>query len=152
MSLLLIVHVLISLIGIASGLVAIAGFLTGNRFRSWNLVFLVATTATSLTGFLFPITRVTPGIVVGAISLGVLGLAFVALSKRAAKTYIVAAVIAEFLNVLVLITQLFEKVPLLHRHAPTGTEPLVAIVQGLAFIVFTVLAVSAVKRSAWSLA
>jgi hypothetical protein len=85
------IHVLSSLIGIASGFVVIAGFLTGDRLRSWNLFFLVTTTATSLTGFLFPITRLTPGIVVGAISLGVLGLASVARGKRASKTYMLAS-------------------------------------------------------------
>ena len=62
----------------------------------------------------------------------------------------IAAVSAEFLNVVILITQLFEKVPSLHWHAPTGTEPVVAIIQGLALVVFAVLAVSAVRRSACS--
>ena len=150
MTLLTIVHVLISLVGIGAGLIVIAGFVTGNRFPRWNLLFLSATTATSLTGFLFPITKLTPGLVVGIVSLGVLGLAFAARGKNWSKTYVLTAATAEFLNVLVLITQLFEKVPSLHRYAPTGTEPVVAVVQGLALVFFGVLAVSAVRRSVYT--
>jgi hypothetical protein len=150
MTLLTIVHVLISLAGIGAGLIVIAGFMAGNRFPRWNLLFLAATTATSLTGFLFPIEKLTPGIIVGIVSLGVLGLAFAARAKNWPKTYILTASAAEFLNVLILITQLFEKVPALHQYAPAGTEPVVAIVQGLASVFFALLAVSAVRRSIYT--
>jgi hypothetical protein len=144
-----IVHVLISLAGIGAGLIVIAGFMAGNRFPRWNLLFLAATTATSLTGFLFPITKLTPGIIVGMVSLGVLAVAFAARARNWPKTYILTASAAEFLNVLVLIAQLFEKLPTLHRYAPTGTEPVVAF-QGSALVFFATLAVTAVRRSVYT--
>jgi len=69
------IHVAISLIGILSGLVVMYGFLVGKRLRGWNALFLVMTIATSVTGFFFPFHGITPGIVVGVISLVVLALA-----------------------------------------------------------------------------
>ena len=41
------VHVLISLVGIASGLVVVFGLLTGKRLDGWTALFLAATVATS---------------------------------------------------------------------------------------------------------
>src|SRR4051812_12117048 len=56
-------HVLISLSGIVSGFVVMAGLLAGNRMKSWTVVFLATTVATSATGFLFPFHAVTPAII-----------------------------------------------------------------------------------------
>jgi hypothetical protein len=36
------------------------GFLSNQRLDRWTAIFLVTTVLTSLTGFLFPFTRVTP--------------------------------------------------------------------------------------------
>src|SRR5215831_8684463 len=106
-------HVLISLAGIASGFVVIYGFLTGRRLDLWTAIFLATTVLTSLTGFLFPIERLTPGIVIGFVSLLVLAVAMIArygahLAGRARAAYVVSAVIALYLNVLVLIVELPE--------------------------------------------
>lgn len=146
------IHVVISLIGIASGLVVVFGFLTGKRLGFWNALFLLATIATSVTGFFFPFKGITPGIVLGIVSLLVLALALLALSKGWTKTYIITASLAEFLNVFVLIVQSFEKVPILHALAPKGSEPIVAVTQGVALIVFAALAWIAIRRSALLLA
>lgn len=54
------IHVLISLVGIVSGLIVLYGFLTNRRLDAWTAVFLLTTALTSLTGFLFPFTAVTP--------------------------------------------------------------------------------------------
>ena len=54
------IHVLISLVAIASGIVVVYGFLTNQRFERLTAVFLVMTGLTSLTGFLFPFTSATP--------------------------------------------------------------------------------------------
>ena len=48
------VHVAISLIGIASGLRVTYGFLTAKRLDGWTATFLTSTVLTSVTGFLFP--------------------------------------------------------------------------------------------------
>jgi hypothetical protein len=151
MSTFTLIHVVISLIGILSGLVVVFGFLTGRRFRSVNLVFLVMTIATSVTGFFFPFHGITPGIILGVVSLVVLALALLALNKGWTKTYIVTATLAEFFNVLVLIAQTFQKVSFAHVYAPKGTEPIVAVTQGLAFLVFAVLAGLAIRKSAFVL-
>jgi len=148
MSTLTVVHVLISLVGIFAGLVVIYGFLTLKTLRAWNLLFLVTTIATSLTGFFFPFHGVTPGIVLGVVSLVVLAPACVAYSKGWVKTYIVTATIAEFLNVLVLIVQSFLKVPALHALAPTGKEPVTTVVKLVALVVFVGLGVVAVRKTA----
>jgi hypothetical protein len=151
MSTFTLIHVAISLIGIASGLVVVYGFLTGNKLRAWNALFLVMTILTSVTGFFFPFHGITPGIVVGVISLVVLAVALLAWNKKWTKTYIVTCTIAEFFNVLVLIVQSFQKIPALHALAPKGNEPIVAVMQGVALCVFVVLAVIAIRRSAFVL-
>ena len=50
-----IIHVLISLVAIASGVVVVAGMFGANRLGGWTALFLIFTLLTSLTGFLFPI-------------------------------------------------------------------------------------------------
>ena len=65
-------HVAISLIGIFSGIVVVLGLLADKRLDGWTAVFLVATVATSVTGFLFPVQHLMPSHVLGIISLAVL--------------------------------------------------------------------------------
>ena len=60
------IHVLISLIGILSGLVVMFGMLARKRFDRWTVLFLATTVATSVTGFFFPFHGVTPAIVARA--------------------------------------------------------------------------------------
>ncbi len=144
-------HVAISLLAIGSGFVALAGLISGKRLDGWTAFFLATTVATSVTGFLFPITRLTPGLVLGAISLVVLALAIYAryaghLAGIWRPVYVVTAVVAVYLNVFVLIVQSFQKVPALHALAPTGSEPPFAIAQGLALVAFIGLGVLAVRR------
>jgi len=147
MSTFTLIHVVISLIGIVSGLVVVYGFIAGLRLPAWNAVFLVMTILTSVTGFFFPFHGITPGIVVGVISLVVLAVAVLAWQKKWAKTYIVTATIAEFFNVLVLIVQSFEKIAPLHALAPKGTEPITNVAKLAALVLFVVLGWAAVKRA-----
>ena len=62
------VHVVISLVGIGSGFVVLYGLLTGKRLDRWTAVFLATTVVTSVTGFGFPVQKLLPSHVVGAIS------------------------------------------------------------------------------------
>jgi len=146
MSTFTLIHVVISLIGIAAGLVVVWGFLAGKKLAGLNAIFLVMTIATSVTGFFFPFHGITPGIVVGVISLVVLAAAVVAWQKKWARTYIVTATVAEFFNVLVLIVQAFQKVPALHAIAPKGTEPITNAVKVLALILFAGMAWVGIRR------
>jgi hypothetical protein len=62
-------HVLISLIGIGSGLVVMFGFITGKRSDTLTAVFLTTTVLTSVTGFGFPFDHLLPSHKLGIISL-----------------------------------------------------------------------------------
>ena len=146
MSTFTLIHVAISLIGILAGLVVVYGFVAGLRLPTWNWVFLVFTILTSVTGFFFPFHGITPGIVVGVISLVVLAVAVLAWQKKWTKTYIVAAIIAEFFNVFVLIVQSFEKIAPLHELAPKGTEPITNVAKVVALVLFVGLAWVAIRR------
>lgn len=144
-------HVLISLVGIASGLIVMYGLLTANRLQRWTTVFLVSTAATSLSGFLFPFKGVTPGIVVGILSIIVLALAIVGryalnLSGPWRPIYIVAASVALYFNVFVFVVQSFEKIPQLRALAPTQKEPPFAVVQLFVLLMFVVATGFALKR------
>src|SRR5439155_1763007 len=63
------IHVIISLIGIFSGLVVLAGLLTARRFDGWTAVFLTSAVLTSVTSFFFPCRHFTPAHGVGILSL-----------------------------------------------------------------------------------
>ena len=137
-------HVLISLIGILSGFVAIAGMVRSKPLDWWTDLFLVTTVATSVTGFLFPFNGFTPAIGTGIISMIVLTLALVALRVKHlqgpwARTYAITAVMAQYFNFFVLIVQSFRRVPVLHALAPTESEPPFAIAQLVALIAFVAL-------------
>jgi hypothetical protein len=142
------VHVLISLGGILTGFLVVAGFIRGRKQVSVTQWFLATTFLTSATGFLFPFHGVTPGIVVGILSIIILGLAV--FTRRSAdrpwsRTFVVGSVIALYFNVFVLVVQLFEKVPALHALAPTQSEPPFAIAQLAVLLTFIALGVLAVK-------
>jgi len=143
------IHVSISLAGIASGLIVLYGFLTNRRLDGWTAVFLLTTALTSLTGFLFPFTAATPAIKLGIISLVVLAIAIVTryiLHLTWRKTYVIAACMALYFNIFVLVVQSFEKVPSLKAIAPTQKEPPFALAQITVLLLFIVLTIFAVKR------
>src|SRR5258708_27629519 len=122
------VHVALSLAGIGAGFVVLFGMLTAKRFDVWTKVFLWTTVATSVTGFLFPFHRLLPSHIVGIVSLIALVIAIRAHSRLHTssgwrKTYVIAAVTALYLNVFVLVAQLFLKIPLLKALPPTHSDP-----------------------------
>jgi hypothetical protein len=145
------VHVAISLVGIFSGLIVMFGLLAAKRLDGWTALFLVTTVATSLTGFGFPFVKLLPSHIVGVISLVALAIAILAryalhLSGAWRAIYVVTAMIALYLNVFVLVVQLFLKVPALHAMAPTGSEPPFLVAQVTVLVLFIVLTVLAVKK------
>jgi hypothetical protein len=145
------VHVIISLIGIASGFVVMIGLLTGRRLNAWTAIFLTTTVATSVTGFFFPFHGFTPAIGVGIISMAVLGVAIFARYARHLVgvwrlVYVVSAMVALYLNFFVLIVQLFQKVPALKALAPTQSEPPFVVTQVFALLAFVVLSIAAAIR------
>ena len=146
-----ILHVLISLIAIGTGFIVLYGLINGKLLSPWNAVFFVTTVLTSLTGFAFPNTKVTPGIILGVLSMIVLAIALVALyvfHLRGGwrRTYAITAMIALYFNVFVLVAQTFEHVPAFHALAPTGTETPFKVAQLLLLVLFAVLISAAARK------
>jgi hypothetical protein len=62
------------------------------------------------------------------------------------RIYVIGAVIALYLNVFVLIAQLFMKIPALKALAPTQSEPPFLVTQIVVMLIFIVLGFLAAKR------
>lgn len=144
-------HVVISLIAIASGVIVLLGMLGSHRMPALTALFLLTTILTSATGFLFPIKGFTPAIGVGIVSLIILAIALLALYGRHLAgawrwIYVVSAVAALWFNAFVLVVQAFEKVSQLNPHAPQVGPPFpepqntqFAIAQGVVLVLLVVL-------------
>ena len=135
------IHVVISVLGIISGLVVAGGLMSGALLSGWTTIFLATTILTSVTGFGFPASTVTPAHIVGALSLIVLAVCMVALygkhlEGRWRAIFVVTAVTALYLNVFVLVVMLFARTPALAALAPTQQEPPFAITQLLVLATF----------------
>lgn len=145
------VHVLISFAAIAAGLWVLFGMLRSERMRLGTAVFLWLTLATTLSGFLFPFGGVTPAFATGIVSSIALAVAFFA--RYGAKmrggwrgAYVISAIMALYLNVFVLVVQLFLKVPALNALAPAGTEPPFLIAQAVTLVAFVIAGVVAWRK------
>jgi hypothetical protein len=146
-----IVHTLISLIAIFTGLIVVFGMIGGKRLDGWTKWFLITAVLTTVTGFFFPFHGFTPAIGLGIISLPFLALTiFARCSKQLAGAwrwiYVIGAVISLYFNLFVLVVQLFEKVPALHAIAPTQTESPFKLTQLAVLIVSILLGIVAVVR------
>jgi hypothetical protein len=133
------IHVVISLLGILSGFVVMAGMITASPLDGWTAFFLITTILTSVTGFFFPVKRLMPAHVVGVISLAILALAVYArypaqLAGSWRWIYVATAVGAQYLNVFVLVVQMFQKIPSLNRLAPTQKEAPFQLAQGAVLV------------------
>jgi hypothetical protein len=145
------VHVVLSLIGIGSGFIVMFGLLRGKRLEAWTALFLAATVATSVTGFGFPVEHLLPSHVVGLISLVVLAVTILAryarhLAGAWCRIYVLCAAAALYLNVFVLVTQAFQKVPALAAMAPSQKEPPFVVTQLVVLALFIVLTIVTARR------
>ena len=144
------IHVVLSLIGVASGLVALFGLITANSMSSSTLLFLLTTLATSVTGFFFPFHGFTPALGLGILSVFILIAAIAAryrfhLSGAWRWVYVVCVVIALYFNSFVLVVQAFLKIHALHVLAPTGSEWPFALAQALALAFYFLTGALAIK-------
>lgn len=136
-------HVIISLVAIVTGLAVMFGMLGSRRLPALTAIFLFSTILTSATGFLFPFTGLLLSHLFGIVSLLLLALACVGLYGMKLKglwrpVYLVTALLALYLNAVVLVVQGFLKIPALHALAP-GNPPdgtILLIVQGVLLLVF----------------
>lgn len=135
------IHVVLSLVGIFAGLIVAGGFVAGKRLDGWTSLFLVSTVLTNATGFGFPFVSLLPSHIVGVISLIVLAVVIVARYwKRLAGSwhgvFVVGSVLALYLNVFVLLAQLFLRLPALIVAAPTQKEPPFLVTQVVVLALF----------------
>jgi hypothetical protein len=146
-----IIHTLISLVAIFTGLIVVFGMLAGNRLDGWTKWFLITAVATTVTGFFFPFHGFTPAIGLGIISLPFLALTiFARYSRRLAGAwrgiYVAGAVICLYFNLFVLVVQSYEKIPALHALAPTQTESPFKLSQLVVLVVSILLLIVALLR------
>jgi len=147
-------HVALSLIGILSGLIVLYGLLTANRMAGMTAIFLITTAATSVTGFFFQRDHILPSHITGIVALIVMIPTLYALYAKHLggfwrAVYVIGAVISLYLNVFVLVVQLFLKVPALHAlapNAPAVPDPPFATTQAVVLVAFIVLGFLAVRR------
>ena len=147
------VHVIISLVGIASGLVVLFGLLKSQPMPGMTALFLLSTILTNATGFMFPFTQLLPSHVIAILSLVLLAIACIALygMKLAGvwrAIYVVTAMASLYLNVFVLVIQSFMKIGPLHALAPSvpPSEPPFAVTQGIVLVLFVIAIVTAARR------
>jgi hypothetical protein len=146
-----VVHTLISLIAIFTGLIVLFGMIGSKRLDGWTKWFLITAVLTTVTGFFFPFHGFTPAILLGITSLPFLALTiFARCSKQLAGAwrwiYVIGAVMCLYFNLFVLVVQSFLKIPTLHAMAPTQTESPFKVTQLTVLIVSVVLGIVAVIR------
>lgn len=146
-------HVVISLIAIAAGLIVMFGMLGSNRMPSLTGLFLLFTILTSVTGLMFPFEKLLPSHILSIISLVLLVIACITLyaTKLAGVSrwiYAVTALAALYINVFVLLIQAFLKIPALTAVAPGNppSGPVFGVVQGIALVFFVIVIIGAVRR------
>ncbi|HXP65264.1 MAG TPA: hypothetical protein VN815_07305 [Steroidobacteraceae bacterium] len=152
-------HVIISLIAIASGIVVVLGMLGARHMPGLTALFLITTVLTSVTGFMFDtpadaprvIGSLDPAKIIGLISLVFLALAIIGLySYKLAGpwrgAYVVCSIIALYLNCFVLVVQSFQKIPFFHALAPTQKEPPFAVAQGVLLVLFIGVGIAAFRK------
>jgi hypothetical protein len=146
-------HVVISLIAIVAGLIVMFGMVGTYHSGGLTAVFLIFTILTSVTGFMFPFNGVTPGILIGILSVILLAIACLALySMKLAGAwrwiYLLTALISLYLNVFVLVIQSFLKIPPLHEIAPGNPPagPVFAVIQGIVLVFFAVMIIQVWRR------
>ena len=146
-----IIHTLISLAAIFTGLVVLFAMLSARRAKGWTKWFLITAVATTATGFFFPFHGVTPAIILGIITVPVLAIAIYALHSRRLGgawrwIYVIGAVMTLYFNLFVLVVELFQKVPALEAIAPTQTESPFKLTQLTVLVASVLLGIMAVVR------
>lgn len=144
-------HVVISLIGIATGIVCLFALLSSRVPSGLTATFLLTTVATSVTGFFFPNLKVGPPVIFGVVSLLVLTPVLLALYRYHLTgpwrwIYIAGAAFALYLNAVVGVVQGFQKLAFLKRFAPTQSEPPFLAAQAVVLAIIVGLTVLALRR------
>ncbi len=145
-----VIHTAISLVGLVLGVPAVLGLYGKPATPFITKSFLLFALATSITGFLFPFSGVTPAFVTGIVATVILIPTIYARFYTHAEgawrwIYAAGLVISEYLLAFVTVVQLFLKVPALAELAPGGAGPVFGAVQFALLAVFVYLGWRAVK-------
>jgi hypothetical protein len=155
-----ILHVIITLIAIATGFIVMFGMLGSKKLPGWTAIFWLTTVLTTVTGFMFLLAPAfrngfTPALGTGVVAtvffaIGLLALYGKQLNGSWRWIYASTAVISLYLNVFVLIVQSFQKVTFLNPLAPQLGPPFAepqntqfVIAQGVALLFFVVMGIAA---------
>ena len=146
-------HVVISLVGIVTGLIVLSGLFKSQSMPGMTAIFLITTILTNVTGFMFPFEKLLPSHIIAILSLILLAIACIALysmklSGAWRSIYVITAITSLYLNIFVLVIQSFLKIGFLHALAPSvpPSEPPFAIVQGVVLVLFVIAGIAAVRR------
>ncbi len=145
------VHILLSLLGIASGFVVVWGMLTARRLPVWTAIFLVTTALACLTGFLFPFHGMTLSIEMGIPTLAVVMLAAIdrytgLFAGMWRHTYVVSVMIALYCTVFVLVAQIFAKFLAPNARTPWEYGRLFKLAELALFALFGITTYLALKK------
>lgn len=156
-----IIHVIISLLAIASGFVVVFGLIGSHRLPKLTSLFWTMTVLTTVTGFMFFLSPtqakvLTPAAATGVVAtlffvLGLIALYGKQLYGRWRWIYAVSATVSLYLNIFVLIVQSFQKLTILNPAAsltpPFPNPPFepvqfnFAVAQGAALIIAVMLGI-----------
>jgi hypothetical protein len=146
-------HVVISLIAILAGAIVMIGMVSSAKPGGLTRTCLLLTILTSVTGFMFPFNGVTPGVLIGILSVILLAIACFALYGQKLTgawrwIYVLAALVSLYLNVFVSAIQSFLKIPPLHELAPGNPPagPAFAVVQAIVLVFFAIMIIQACRR------
>lgn len=144
-------HTSVSLVAILAGVFAVHDLFRGETTPFWTRVFIGTALATSVSGFFFPPAGLTPAHVIGIVALAILAVVLLAFYRFALQgvwrgIYAAGLVVSLYLLVLVAIVQAFQKLPVLHAFAPTGSEPPVIAAQLVALVACVGTAILAALR------
>ena len=145
------VHVVLSLLAIASGFVVVFGLLTARRLPFFTALFLATATLTCLTGFLFPFHGMTLSIEMGIPAITVLLLAAIdrytgIFSGVWRHTYVVCVMVALYCIVVVLVAQLFAQFLAPTARVPWRPGMFLPLAQLAVFVAFVAVTRLALKR------
>jgi hypothetical protein len=122
------VYVVVGLLAAAAGTAVLFGLLTGKLLDRWAVHFLRSTLAISVIGLLFPFHHLLPTHGISMLAVYITGAAVVAWRKFHfegvwSSIFALSTTIVLYLDLLVVMGQVFKYIPSLNGIAPTLSEP-----------------------------
>jgi hypothetical protein len=148
-------HLIVCYLALLAGALVLISLCRGHRQPTWDAILLLSTALISLTGFPLPAPPGTPtpdpAVILSVIELVLVAIAALAiyvghLAHLWRGTYVIAMVMAVYLNVFVAVVQAFTKIGFLHALAPTQKEPPFLIAQIVTLVLFLVIGAIAFSR------